>query len=61
MGLFNKDKGTTGNSGTAGSGGWTLTGTARGKSKTKAIRMEWTAPRAGRGRFAAKTRRPKQK
>jgi hypothetical protein len=44
MGLFRKNP--KKNSGTVG-GGFTLTGTANGKQKVKAMRREWKAPRSG--------------
>lgn len=62
-----RDKGTTGNSGTASGGkgsfgGWTLTGTASGndRRKVKTMRTEWTAPRAGDVAHRASRRPGKQ-
>jgi hypothetical protein len=47
MGLSNRDKGTTGNSGNASGGRWTLTGTAGAAQKLGSMRKEWTGPRTG--------------
>jgi len=48
MGLFNKDKGTTGNSGIGGMG-FTISGTASKVDHRRAetMRREWTGPRKG--------------
>ena len=48
MGLFNRDKGTSGNSGVGGKG-FTISGTASKSDHRKAatMRREWTAPRRG--------------
>ena len=55
-----KDKGTTGNSGNASGGGWTLTSVSSGKRAAKAVRLEFKAPRTGDlAHRASKT--PKQK
>jgi hypothetical protein len=59
MGLFNTDKGLSGNSGNVSNGKWTLTGCAIGHMRAKAIRKEWTAPRTGDLRHR-ETRRPKR-
>lgn len=63
MGLFNSkaSKGTSGNSGNASGGGWTLTGTSSGNDhrKVKTTRTEWKAPRTGDLAFRS-SKRPKQ-
>ncbi|GAB1642512.1 hypothetical protein [Krasilnikovia sp. MM14-A1259] len=55
-----KDKGSSGNTGNASDGGWTLSGTSGGKRAAKAMRMEYTAPRKGDLAHRA-SRRPGQK
>jgi hypothetical protein len=49
----------TGNSGSASNGGFTLTGASRGKQAVGSIRREWRGPREG-DTFRAKTHRPRQ-